>query len=279
MFFTNFLVSENFAMNPLLSLHSSSTESDAFHVERSSEEGSPAPENTPAVLNSTQLSGAMARETTAISSVASLEPQIVTNDSDSNEPTIPNEFGSQNPIVPSNLNDINLPPNPFKVLATVAVIRAAEEYSPQSPEPSIPSPISTPPMNVSTIEGWETTDKTTDDAIFLSEDEATRVYWNISSSKTFDSNEQKYVSIASTPPSTTPPPRRQKASSAWGFFPKKERRNKLARHAVSPYQPQIHPNEHDKLKHYTLLIKLLTTYYWFFLKKNCIYTHTYLIRI
>ena len=92
-------------------MNSTSTESDVFYVERSSEEGSPAPNNTPAVLNSTQLSGAMAKETTTISFVASLEPLIVTIDSNSNEPTIPYGFGNQHPIVPPNRNDLNLPPN------------------------------------------------------------------------------------------------------------------------------------------------------------------------
>ena len=81
-------------MNSLLSLDSSCTESDVFYVEHSSQEDSPACNNTPAVLNSTQLSGAMARETNIISSVACLEPHIVTKDSDSKEPTIPYGFGS-----------------------------------------------------------------------------------------------------------------------------------------------------------------------------------------
>ena len=119
-------------MNPLLSLDSSFTEPDDFHVERSSEEGSSARNKTPVVLNSTELSGAMARETTTISSVTSPEPQIVTIASGSNEPTIPHGFGSQHPIVPPSLNDLNLPPNPVNVLATMAVIRADEEYSPLS---------------------------------------------------------------------------------------------------------------------------------------------------
>ena len=140
-------------MNRNLSLDSSSTKSDIFYVERSSEEGSPIRNNTPMVLNSTELSGSMARETITISSVISLEPQIATIDSDSNEPTIPYGFGHQHPIMPPSLNDLNLPHKPFNVLATRAVIRQDEEYSPQSPEPSIPSPISTPPMNLSTIEG------------------------------------------------------------------------------------------------------------------------------
>ena len=137
-------------------LDSSSTESDVSYVEQSSLEGSPIRNNTPAILNSTEISGAMEREVITISSVASPEPRIVTLDSDSNDPTIPYGFGSQQPIVPRSLNNLNLPPNLFNVLATMAVIRADDAYNPQSPEPSIPSPISMPPMNVSTIEGWGT---------------------------------------------------------------------------------------------------------------------------
>ena len=121
-------------------------------------------------------------------------------------------IGSQHPIVPPNLNDLNLSPNPFNVLAIMAVIRADEEHSPQSPEPSIPSPISTPLMNVSTIEGWETTRTTTDDNTFYTEDEPRRVYWDISSGDTSGSNEPRNVSVASSPSSTSPPPRRKKRS-------------------------------------------------------------------
>ena len=73
----------------------------------------------------------MARETITISSVVSPEPQIVTIDSDSDEPTMPYGFGSQHPIVPPILNDFNLPPNPFNALATMAVIQQDEEHSPQ----------------------------------------------------------------------------------------------------------------------------------------------------
>ena len=136
-----------------ISLDSSSTESDVFYVEQSSVEGSPIQNNTPAILNVTEISGAMETEVITISSVASPEPRIVTLDSDTNDPTIPYGFGSQQPIVPPSLKDLNLPPNPFNVLATMAVVRVDDAYSPHSPEPSIPSPILTPPMNVSTIEG------------------------------------------------------------------------------------------------------------------------------
>ena len=115
-------------MNP--SLDFSSTKLDVSYVERSSEESSPIRNNTPAILNSTELSGAMARETITISSVASPEPRIVTIDSDSNDPTIPYGFGSQHSNLPPSLNELNLPLNPFYVLATMAVIRADDAYSP-----------------------------------------------------------------------------------------------------------------------------------------------------
>ena len=155
----------------------SSADSDVFYVVQSSPERSPIRNNTPAILNSTQLSGAMEPESITISSVASPEPQIVTIDSDSNEPTFLYAFGTQHPIVPPSLNDFNLPPNPFNVLATMAVIQQDQEDSPQSPEPSDPSPISTPPMNLSTIEGWETPHATMDDNTFYSsENEPRRVY-------------------------------------------------------------------------------------------------------
>ena len=72
-----------------LFLDSSATESDVFYVERSSEEGSPIRNNTPAIVNPMELSGAIARETITIASVPSPEPRIVTLDSDSNEPKIP----------------------------------------------------------------------------------------------------------------------------------------------------------------------------------------------
>ena len=157
----------------------SSTYSDVFYVEHSSPEPSPIRNNTPAILNSTQLSGAMEPEAITISSVASPEPQIVTIKTDSNEPTFPYAFGTQHPMVPPSLNDLNLPPNPFNVLATMAVVRVDDVYSPQSPEPSIPFPISTPRMNVSTIEGWDTTHTTmtiTHSTRMMSPEESTGIF-------------------------------------------------------------------------------------------------------
>ena len=108
----------------------SSTDSDVFYVEHSSPERSPIRHNTPIIHNSTQLSGAMDPETITISSVASPEPQIVTIESDSNEPTFPYAFGTQHPILPPSLNDLNLPSNPFNVLASMAVIQHDQEDSP-----------------------------------------------------------------------------------------------------------------------------------------------------
>ena len=186
----------------------------------------------------------MEREVITISSVASPEPRIVTLDSDSIDPTIPYGFGSQWPIVPPSLNDLNLPPNPFNGLATMAVVRVDDANCPHSPEPSIPSPISTPPMNVSTIEGWDTTQTTTDDATFYTDDEPRRVYWDISSSDTFDSNETRNVSVASSPSSIPPPPRRHKRKFSIGMsFPKKGGcRSTPVRHAANPYRQKRPPN-------------------------------------
>ena len=157
------------------------------------------------------------KEANTNSSVASPEPQMVAIDSDSNEPTLPYGFGHQNPFVPPSLIDLNLPPKPFNVLATMAVIRQDKEDSPQSPEPFDLSPISTPPMNVSTIENWETPHTTTDDnTFFSSENEPRRVYWDFSD-ETFDSIEPRRVSPDESPFSTPPPPPRQKRGLSMGM--------------------------------------------------------------
>ena len=223
----------------------SSTDSDVFYVEHSSPERSPIRNNTPVILNSTQLSGAMDPETITISSVASPEPQIVTIESDSNEPTFPYAFGTQYPIVPPSLNDLNLPANPFSILASMAVMQQHQEDSPQSPEPTDPSPISTPPMNISTTDGLETPHNTTDDNTFYSsENEPRRVYWDSSPNETFESNEPRRVLTTNSPPSTPPPPPRRKRRLSIGMsFPKKgECRSTPARHAAKPFLRQRHPN-------------------------------------
>ena len=179
-----------------------------FYVEQSSSDQSLPRPNTPIVLNSTEMSGKDTREMISISSFASPEPKTVALHDDSNEPTMPYGFGQQLPITPPSLNDLNLPVNPLNNLAAMAVVNQedgyVENYSPQSPEPSEPSPISTPPMNVSTVDGWETPHTTTDDNTLYSDDEPLRVY---------------FLPSTPTPP---PPTRKLKKNEPWNVLPKKK---------------------------------------------------------
>ena len=159
-----------------------STDSDVFYVEQISNEPSPRRNNSPDILNSTETSQHHAVRMPSISTIASPHPYIFTSNDDSNEPTIPYGFGRQLPIVPPSLNDLNLPPDPFNILATMAIANNNgdandDNYSPQSPEPSEPSPISTPPMNVSAFNSWETSYTTTDNDTFYSSDEPRRIYF------------------------------------------------------------------------------------------------------
>ena len=90
------------------------------------------------------------------------------------------------PIIPPRLNDLKLRPNPFSILATMVVAKPTaeghdENYSPLSSEPSEPSPISTPSMNLSTIDIWEMPHTATDDNTFYSSDELRRIYFRPSS--------------------------------------------------------------------------------------------------
>ena len=204
-----------------------SDDSDVFYVEQSSSELSPQRHNTPNILNSTELSEQHTARVPSISSIASPEPQIFTIDDVSNEPRMPYGFGRQLPIVPTSLNDLNLPPNPFNILNTMAIITQTqdnnEQYSPESPEPSLPSPISTPPMNVSAYNNWETSHTTTDDNTFYSEDEPRRVYWTSPLGERFESeDEPRRIYVLSPSPSPQPsPPRRQKRKLSLGMsFPK-----------------------------------------------------------
>ena len=158
-----------------------STDSDVFYVEQISNEPSPQRNNSPDILNSTERSEHHARRIPSISTIASPQPHIFTINDDSNEPTVPYGFGRQLPTVPPSLNDLNLPPNPLNILATMAVVPQIhnthdENYSPQSPEQSELSSISTPPMNVSAFRSWETSYTTTDDNTFHTSGEPRRVY-------------------------------------------------------------------------------------------------------
>ena len=204
-----------------------SDDTDVFYVEQSSSELSPQRHNTPNILNSTEISEQNTAGMPSISSIASPEPRIFTIDDGSNEPTMPYGFGRQLPIVPPSLNDLNLPPNPFNIPNTMAVVTQTqdnnEQYSLESPEQSLPSPISTPPMNVSAYNSWETTHTTTDDNTFYSEDEPRRVYWISPLGETFESeDEPRRIYVLSPSPSLPPsPPRRQKRKLSLGMsFPK-----------------------------------------------------------
>ena len=146
-------------------------DSDVLYVEQSSNDPSLPRPNTPIVLNFTEMSGNDAREFITISSIALPGPQFVIIDSYSNEPTRPYGFGWKLPFIPPSLSDLNSPPSPFNILATMAVANPIaggydENYRSQSPELSEPSPVWTSPMNLSTNEGWETPHTTTDNNIF-----------------------------------------------------------------------------------------------------------------
>ena len=159
-----------------------STDSDVFYAEQISNEPSPQRNNSPEKLNSTERPEHHATRMPSISTIASPQPYIFTINDDSNEPTIPYDFGRQLPIVPPSLNDLNLPPNPFNILATMVIANNTGDAndnndSPQSPEPSEPSPILTPPMNVSVFNSWETSYTTTDNDTFYSTYEPRRIYF------------------------------------------------------------------------------------------------------
>ena len=165
-------------MSPNVSIDS--VVSDVFFVEQRSNEPSPQRNTSSHIFNSNEISHTHTAGIPSVASIESPEPQILTIHDDSNEPTKPFGFGRQLPIIQPSLNDFNLTPNPFTVLATMAVVNHTEHasddnYNPQSPEPSEPSPISTPPMNVSTFDSWETSRTTTDDNSFHSDDEPRRI--------------------------------------------------------------------------------------------------------
>ena len=157
--------------------------------------------------------------------IPSPEPQIVTIDSDFNEPKMPYGFGRQLPIIQPYLNNLNLPPNLFNILTIMAVVNQGdgydENYSPQSPVPSEPSAFSTPPMNVSTFDCWETSHTTTDDNKFYSDDEPGEFF----------------LPSTHTPP---PPPRKLKRKMSFGMsFPKTGGVSQHVREACGQLLPEL----------------------------------------
>ena len=190
----------------------------------------------------------------SISLIASPEPQIVTIDDDSTEPTMPYGFGRQLPIIPPNLNDLNLPPNPFNMLATMAVANNTEEanddnYSPQSPQPLELSPISKPPMNVTAFNSWEMSYTTTNDDTFYSSDEPRRIFF-----------------LPPTPSPPPSPPRKMKRRLSLGMsFPKDGGVSQHVCEACGQTIPAVkgHPRsikqELENWKHFKLIHELLNS--------------------
>ena len=149
-----------------------STASDIFCVEQLSGEQSPRQNNTPEVLSNTLFSGARARETFSVLSVASPEPQIFTINSAWNEPTVPYCYGRRDPMIPPNINNLSVPPNSFNIKAAMEVVQPTahqcdERERKQSPVPSELSSLSTPPRDVSTVEKRETS---SNESVFYSQD-------------------------------------------------------------------------------------------------------------
>ena len=82
--------SSSFDMSSNISLDS--TDSDVFYVEQISNEPILQRNNSPDILNSTELPEHHAPRMRSISTIASPQPYIFTINDDSNEPTIPNGF-------------------------------------------------------------------------------------------------------------------------------------------------------------------------------------------
>ena len=141
-----------------------SEDSDVFSVKQSSGEHSLTKNNTTELLNSSQLSEAMAPEVIVISSVASLKLEIVTIESDSNIVTIPYDFGRQQPVTLFNLIDLNRPMGSFNMMIPLS---SAPVTEPTIHPPTIDDiPIqeelfdvpktSTQSLMVSSVKVWET---------------------------------------------------------------------------------------------------------------------------
>ena len=196
-------------------------------MEQISSEPSPQKNNSPNLLSSAELSGIHTTEIPTFQSVTSPEPVIVNLDDNVNDPTVPYGFEAQQPFVLLSVNELNLPANPFIILAEMTIVQQNptqhdKSYSPQSPEPSEPSPISTPPMYFTTIDGWETPHITTDDTTFNLEDDPRHVHWTSPLDKTFHSEGEPRLICLVPSPSLPSPPHKLKRKLEMGMcFPKK----------------------------------------------------------
>ena len=126
----------------------------------------------------------------------------------------------------------------FNNLARKAPVNPTQDghdknYSPQTPEPSDPSPIPTRPMNLSTIDSWETPHATTDDNTFYSKDEPRRVHSTSPLDETFHSDGEPggiYLMSSQSPPSA-PRKMKKKLEMRMSFAKKAECRSTTARPA------------------------------------------------
>ena len=174
-----------------------STDSDVYFVEHLSSEPCPQRCNSPIIVNSMELSGIHTREMPTISSDTSPKLNIVTLVDDSNDPAFSCGFGAQQSIIPPSLDDLYLPP---MTVVQQNSAQHADIFSPQSPERSEPSKISTPPMNMSTIDGWEAPCTTTVDNIFYSEEEPRWKHWKSPVDETFHSEgETRRIYLLASP--------------------------------------------------------------------------------
>ena len=179
------LLWQNYSSYPILFDMSSnisldSTDSDVFYVEQISNESSPQRNNSQDIHNSTERSEHHAMRMPSISTITSPSPTFSRSTTTLMSQPYHTVLGGSSWSFPPSLNDLNLPPNPFNILVTMAVVHPIrntqdDNDSPQSPDPSELSSISTPPMNVSAFNSCETSYTSTDDNTFYTSDEPRRV--------------------------------------------------------------------------------------------------------
>ena len=118
--------------------------------------------------------------------------------------------------------------------------RSWQKLQPQSPEPSQPSPILTPPKNLSTIERWETPHTTTDNNTFYCDDEPRRSYFC-----TFQSFPQlRPRKLKKTEPWNVPPKKRESvAAELRGLYtvaPKSDGHTRLVVNQLRTQDSKLH---------------------------------------
>ena len=245
------------AMNPLLSLDCSSTESDVFYQERSSEKSNPIRNNTKVVLNSTKLSGAMKKETIRISSVASPEPRTVTIDSDSNEPTIPYVFVQSSSHCATQPHLSQLTAHPFQCVGHYG--RDSSGWTIQPPITGAIHPVSNFDATNECGYQWRLGDNAQNNG------RRHILYWRRAQTSLFGNFSKRHLWLqwakkriyCFEPFLQTAASTQKKRKESWALgclFPKRgECRSTTARHAANPQQPKRHPDAQEKLKRYILL--------------------------